>query len=478
MKNIYLTLFLFITLLFSCEKDPVVLHLQQNNSFSSPLFNQPLLDKKTRVFFEQNIKLSKSTQSSYYLDIAWKLPSEVEDKFILVAPSVNSKGELTGFGNFLFEENTNQFHHLKYLSLKEIIAIIEHKELQLEGEEIIDICYLSTLQHLLLGGVNEQLDAFLKEWNLQPKNSSPKECIIRVEPPHRDIIYDENDFPIAVVLSESITYIHCPTGTTSGTNTGRNDNEIIIPEGPNGTSSTNNNNSNNDNNSDDPNSSIIDSLRGFPCAQELLSQLQNGSFQSTFLQAFNDIFGTGTAVNVTFTTNWQHQDAFSSKPSGTGSEQVVQVYSIGNSLRFNTVVYLNPNFLNCSMEGILSTMLHEAIHAVIDHDRSLVSNGLLSQEVFNERYPHLTNNGSTEVEQHTEIAENYRRVIAALIQQYNPNVSPEAALDLASVGLQGTTFWNDLTPEAQNRIGLANMASTCRQDPNDQRAYNFTNCDD
>jgi hypothetical protein len=185
------------------------------------------------------------------------------------------------------------------------------------------------------------------------------------------------------------------------------------------------------------NQSIIDSLNGYPCAQQILAQMIN--IDSNARSIIHSVFGVNSDVNLKYaidnTLGMNDDDGYTNYPGG----------SLYN---YNAVVMLNPWVLqNSTKEFIFATMLHESIHAHIYYYQMLYTSGQIDSNQLKTMFPifwnhrHMLNN-PVDLAQHNQMANDYVTLMANAVKAFNPQVSDSIARSLAWGGLNNTTMWS------------------------------------
>jgi hypothetical protein len=232
------------------------------------------------------------------------------------------------------------------------------------------------------------------------------------------------------------------------------------------------------------NQSIIDSLNGYPCAQQILANI-NDSIKSEVEKLLLGVFGVNSDINLTFKVdNTLNKDSllngYTATISGSGSGWYEQN------------IFLNPWVLqNSSKEFTATVFIHEGIHAVIDYwnDKYIRwknnhndPNGIDST-TFKDMFPIFWdyNRIRTPVElaEHEQMAASYVNKIADFVKIINPNVTDEMAEAIGWRGLQETTVWKSKADSEKNQI--LNLQRIARRDidatNNQFSLYNLTKCD-
>lgn len=224
------------------------------------------------------------------------------------------------------------------------------------------------------------------------------------------------------------------------------------------------------------NSYIIDSLGGYPCAQQILSQIP--LLNSSIAQAIQSTFGLSPNVNLTFTVD--------SALIGTNVNGYAMHPQLTNGV-FTAKVKLNPWVLNNSTrEYILQVMLHESLHSYIDYYYYLFQTNVVDSNFFREHFRifyDIRRNGNyslTEMAQHEQMTENYLTQIENSIRAYNQNITPLVSRKLAWEGLQGTSMWYTAYPGDTTLIMAMNYIArdTSRFTASNLNysSYNLTRC--
>lgn len=187
------------------------------------------------------------------------------------------------------------------------------------------------------------------------------------------------------------------------------------------------------------NQRIIDSLQGYPCAQDILSRMP--STNEEVKKILDSVFGISEDVNLVFKpATWLTKDSlingFTYNPDTVTSDIYYQR------------IFLNAWVIqNSSQEFIASTMLHESIHAHIDYWYSKYLMGQIDSNTFKNMFPIFWDPSrprlNTELQQHNEIAANYVEMISRFLQQFNPRIDTTMAKALAWKGLHETTAWKN-----------------------------------
>lgn len=204
------------------------------------------------------------------------------------------------------------------------------------------------------------------------------------------------------------------------------------------------------------NQGIIDSLQGYPCAQDVLKQLPN---IDSLTKQILSVFGVNEDVNVKFTSS-------STLPLSTDGITTCS----GGSIVFDCTVKLNTHVLtNSSKDYIVAVFIHEALHAFINFKKNQL--GANSQE-FRDMFPIYGQYVGNDP-QHNEMANNYIDKMANIIKGFNPSISDTDARALAWGGLEMTTVWRD-----QDTTSIMNMNHRAKfPTAADYVNYNLKKCD-
>ena len=172
---------------------------------------------------------------------------------------------------------------------------------------------------------------------------------------------------------------------------------------------------------------IIDSLRGYPCAQDLLRKFP--TLRTEIANLVKNTFSANDNINVTFKVNvtlaGTTTDGRTIAPTG---------YVPG--IADEETVELNPDVLKyATKEYILVTLYHEALHAYFNKMKHQ-----LSPTEFTNRFGTISVNGGRtlfpEVDGHFEMAaNNYLNGLRDVIRAFNPNFDITRAYSLAQAGV-------------------------------------------
>jgi hypothetical protein len=172
---------------------------------------------------------------------------------------------------------------------------------------------------------------------------------------------------------------------------------------------------------------IIDSLRGYPCAQDLLRKFP--TLRTEIANLVKNTFSVNDNINVTFKVNLTlagtTTDGRTTAPTG---------YVPG--ITDEETVELNPDVLKyATKEYILVTLYHEALHAYFNKMKHQ-----LSPTEFTNRFGTISVNGGRtlflEVDGHFEMAaNNYLNGLRDVIRAFNPNFDITRAYALAQAGV-------------------------------------------
>lgn len=174
------------------------------------------------------------------------------------------------------------------------------------------------------------------------------------------------------------------------------------------------------------NKDIIDSLRGYPCAQALLAKMKT-PINTDIGNLIKNTFAKNDLVNITFSAD--------RNLAGTNTDGAEQT---GNNSKLTAEFFigLNPDILkNSSQEYILVTMYHEALHAFFG--RKLQTLGVVE---FNRQYEGINVSGGRLLgvnnDAHIPMAyQNYVKGLKDIIMAFNPNFNEDRAWILAKTGI-------------------------------------------
>ncbi|AMP98946.1 hypothetical protein AY601_2042 [Pedobacter cryoconitis] len=169
------------------------------------------------------------------------------------------------------------------------------------------------------------------------------------------------------------------------------------------------------------NKDIIDSLRGYPCAQALVARLS--TLKSDIPGLIKKTFSVSDEVNLTFEPD---KRLIGSTTDGRFNSASGSAYVIG----------LNPDVLkNASKEYILVTLYHEALHAYFAEKKER-----LGEAEFNRQFLGMNVNGGRLVavqdQAHMPMGyDKYIRGLADVVIAFNPSYDRNRALALAQGGI-------------------------------------------
>jgi hypothetical protein len=182
---------------------------------------------------------------------------------------------------------------------------------------------------------------------------------------------------------------------------------------------------------------IIDSLQGYPCAQDVLTQMQNCNDQvDTILK---NVFGVNGKVNVFFKGD-------STLPITVNGRTKSAVYDPATGVMSITIGLNTTTISSAAKELIAKTMLHETIHAYINYYWANYQNGLMDSTTFKTMFPLVWQYKNAGESQHEQMVESYLDVLKDFIRQYSPNypLSDETIAGIAWNGLTRTSAWHNL----------------------------------
>ncbi len=194
---------------------------------------------------------------------------------------------------------------------------------------------------------------------------------------------------------------------------------------------------------------IKDSLMKYPCATEVLEQI-NG-FDSKISNLLKKTFGVNSNILLTI------------KPKAfpnSGKEITDGTFKVSKTIRYNkydktiegeAVIYIDSMLLeNATKEYIAATYAHEAVHGLLAYFKSIDSKQAV--ELFPTYFEykensHIITPRLSSLFEHQEMAKNYVDEIVDVIKLVNPNMDSHDATMLAWNGLQGTVAYNKAKDE-------------------------------
>ncbi len=176
------------------------------------------------------------------------------------------------------------------------------------------------------------------------------------------------------------------------------------------------------------NRDIIDSLHGYPCAQDLVRQLP--TLKNDIASIINSTFGVNSNIDLVFSVDYDLKN--------TTTDGVFLGYAGGGSPNSGTTykIGLNPDILkNSSKEFILVTLYHEALHAYVAYSKAT-----MSAELFTLTFGSLEFNGGRTlflpIDGHLQLsANNYLTGLKNSILSLNSSYDPGRAYSLAKGGV-------------------------------------------
>jgi hypothetical protein len=187
-----------------------------------------------------------------------------------------------------------------------------------------------------------------------------------------------------------------------------------------------------------PNQDIIDSLQGYPCAQEILGRMPNlDDFTDALL---NKIFDVSPNVNVIFKAD---SDGLLGDDNGGTAERYTQ------NGKLYIKILLNPSMMeNASQEFTLAVMLHESIHAYYKFEMAKYEAGIVDSFYIKSNFPKLwqyRNETGGASGEHREMSEGIMNNIADALKVFNSYLDPSVRRALALNGLHKTPYWRSLS---------------------------------
>lgn len=195
-----------------------------------------------------------------------------------------------------------------------------------------------------------------------------------------------------------------------------------------------------------------------PCVKDLIKKIKDGNFGADlFVKTLREIFDTSAKINITIVETAISEDGNWVMGPGGGFQDIIH---------FGGTLQINSNIApNATQDWILSTMIHEMIHAFIDFQKERLARGIITQSEFNRMFPIF--NPDREDQNHATMAYLYVDKIADILQRNNTSLSREEALGLSRIGLEDTGFWNiNLSQKERNdafrfyRIGKGEFGSS------------------
>lgn len=215
------------------------------------------------------------------------------------------------------------------------------------------------------------------------------------------------------------------------------------------------------------NPSPIDSFRldtamnNYPCAIDVINLLNSG-LDNELVGIITSLFGGSPSVNIDLAPRYLN----------TVTDAVTGSYSPGPGY-FTAEIYLNDRFLNRTKEHVLSTIIHEYIHAYTQFQRIQVGADSLSS-VYG-----FTATGNINFDDHEIMSVAYVNQMADLLVQVNPNFNRDHALHLAWIGLRDTATFGALPETYRQEIIRTWKESKCQSVPGNPTStsdYAFSNC--
>lgn len=172
---------------------------------------------------------------------------------------------------------------------------------------------------------------------------------------------------------------------------------------------------------------IIDSLVGYPCAQDLVKKIPN--LKNSIAALIKTTFASGSDIDLKFTVD--------AALKGTSTDgKFIGFAGAANGSYGTYTIGINPDVLNsATKEFILVTLYHESLHAYFDHMKRI-----LTPTEFTNRFGNLSSNGGrtlfTEVNGHFEMgANNFLLGMRDGIRAFNLSYDIDRAYALAKGGV-------------------------------------------
>jgi hypothetical protein len=184
------------------------------------------------------------------------------------------------------------------------------------------------------------------------------------------------------------------------------------------------------------NQKFIDSLNGYPCAQNVLASVGNLEDEISIL--IRNAFMVDPKIKLQFGVDSTLIGSATNGHTGTSFYD-----SDGNRTFF---VFLNPDILQfATTEFIYSVFIHEGLHAWFDYERRRIGD-----QLFKERYPNVIEFKDSGERDHHYFSTIFINSIKNSILAFNPNLDAITARGLSWRGLHETAAYLVLPPDSQN----------------------------
>ncbi len=207
------------------------------------------------------------------------------------------------------------------------------------------------------------------------------------------------------------------------------------------------------------NQDIIDSLRGYPCAQEVLGTF-TAKLSDSISSMIKSVFGINESLNLLYSVD----------PNLAGTTEdgyYNHINYIGGNAYY--LISLNPTtLLNASKEYILATMIHEALHAYIRNKKNT-----LDSTTFNQEFPLYGTYKSNDPD-HQLMATQFLNSFIKTLSGFNSNLDLSAARAICLAGLYGTDYWKTLSDSTS--LKQKNLADRNVNDTTSYGHYKGTIC--
>ncbi|MES2062915.1 MAG: hypothetical protein V4456_13400, partial [Bacteroidota bacterium] len=193
-----------------------------------------------------------------------------------------------------------------------------------------------------------------------------------------------------------------------------------------------------------PKQDIIDSLKSYPCAQNLVRSIPN--MKDSISALINKTFGNNNgSLNIIFRASTDFTD---SNEDGYADDALSKLSVSTNSstgtvlaVNGNLVITLNGDVLaTATQDYILVTLYHEALHGYLD-----IMRAKLTPTQFNQQFPGVTTitttnaNGSKTIKNvvndHSVMANTFLSGLTNLLKTFHPNLPSNVATALAEGGI-------------------------------------------
>jgi len=212
-----------------------------------------------------------------------------------------------------------------------------------------------------------------------------------------------------------------------------------------------------------------------PCVYEIVDQ-----FLNSHIDGLNEVIAQHIGVPVNYGINV----VVGSLPSTTNGETFSAVDRSTGA--YVSTITINSSLEGCTKDRILTTLVHEIIHAQLGtmwHFANNTPTGSgFGRNDFIDLYPtwiRPTLNVNRQIDHHGIMAEQsqgFLRDMTILLRSFNPSISEEHARHMVLSGLEGTTYWDSL-PQTERDSALQTInASRCNNGTRPAASFNFIDC--